>query len=535
MSITNTQTKYFTSGQIKFSAIRDTFGDLAGTDVRASDYARNAGDNVDWEAAGETKTISPRVPNATENADVATLSSPVSISENVNVTDTQGSIVIGNFNAGTITVTRYNDGVTGTEGHAVGSIGYFVDVSNVENLNLSVTVLDTATRGSGLTASDNSIALSTGYPQTITSKRFKVAFDMTNSQGPGRQATYARSFQLSISGDDGGINDWKTSQLRDSIVEYNITQSGTDEELEFADTNVPTWNDNLSKNVNKKMSVEGTIYANEVSKYALKFSEGEYNNLTIHVPDGGKIYGEGGAAGGGDGGGALYVRNMTSNRLVSITLGTNGQIWAGGGGGGNGNSGNSGSTLSCFTNSSHNSSYGFPHHRYYNAGDAVTACRANAPSGSYDVVVATATPTDLRGRCRGGGGYRAGHGWNSVNKIGYGCSPNWSLSCSSKIANNIAGGNGGTGGTGGVGQGFSNQSGPGSGNSGNSGNTNTCNATGANSSGNSGNSGGTGGTWGVAGSAGGGSAGFSILKRFANINQGFSLNTIKGTIGNMIV
>ena len=533
MSITNTQTKYFTSGQIKFSAIRDTFGDLAGTDVRASDYARNAGDDIDWEASGQTKTISPRVPNATENADIATLSSPVSISENVNVTDTQGSIVIGNFNAGTITVTRYNDGVTGTEGHAVGSIGYFVDVSNVENLNLSVTVLDTATRGSGLTASDNSIALSTGYPQTITSKRFKVAFDMTNSQGPGRQATYARSFQLSISGDDGGINDWKTSQLRDSIVEYNVTQdAGTnDEELEFADTNVPTWNDNLSKNVKKKFSVEGTIYANEVDKYALTFSEGEYNNLTIHVPDGGKIYGEGGAAGGGNGGGALYVRNMVSNRTVSITLGTNGQIWAGGGGGGNGNNGNSGSTLSCFTNSSHNSSYGFSHHRWYDDSEAITACRANAPSGSYDVFVATAVPTSVRSRCRGGT-FRAGQGWNSVNKQGYSCSPNWSLGCTSKIANNIAGGNGGNAGNGGVGQGFSNQSGPGSGNSGNPGNTNTCAATGANSSGNSGNSGGAGGTWGVAGSSGG-SAGFSILRRFANINQGFSINTIKGTIANM--
>ena len=127
MSITNTQTKYFTSGEIKFSAIRDTFGDLAGTDVRASDYLRNAGDDVDWEAPGQTKTISPRVPNATENADVST------------------------------------------------------------------------------------------------------------------------------------STDWEVSDLRDSIVEYNVTQdaSTSDEELEFADTNVPTWNNNLSKNVNKKMSVEG--------------------------------------------------------------------------------------------------------------------------------------------------------------------------------------------------------------------------------------------------------------------------------------
>ena len=227
MSITNTQTKYFTSGEIKFSAIRDTFGDLAGTDVRASDYLRNAGDDVDWEAPGQTKTISPRVPNATENADVST------------------------------------------------------------------------------------------------------------------------------------STDWEVSDLRDSIVEYNVVQdaSTSDEELEFADTNVPTWNNNLSKNVNKKMSVEGTIYANEVSKYALTFSDGEYNNLTIHVPDGGKIYGEGGAAGGGNGGGALYVKNTASYDNVSVTLGSNGQIWAGGGGGDHGTDGNSGSSISCFTNSTHNASY----------------------------------------------------------------------------------------------------------------------------------------------------------------------------------
>ena len=533
MSITNTQTKFFTSGQIKFSAIRDTFGDLAGTDVRASDYARNAGDDVDWEAAGETKTISPRVPNATENADIATLSSPVSISENVNVTDTQGSIVIGNFNAGTITVTRYNDGVTGTEGHAVGSIGYFVDVSNVENLNLSVTVLDTATRGSGAIASDNSIALSTDYPQTITSKRFKVAFDMTNSQGPGRQATYARSFQLSISGDDGGINDWKTSQLRDSIVEYNITQSGTDEELEFAPTNVPTWNNNLSKNVNKKMSVEGTIYADQTSKYALTFSTGEYNNLTIDVPNGGKIYGEGGAAGGGNGGGALYVKNTASYDNVSITIGSNGQIWAGGGGGRNGNSGNRGGTINCYANSLYNASYFVDADRHYNGSTAGNACQTtnNRPSGAYSINVQSANPTSLRNRCRGGN-IRAGHGWNPNNFYGYQCSPGWSLLCQARVPNNVSGGNGGNGGSGGVGQGFSNQGGPGSGNSGNSGNTRRCNTTGATSTGNSGNSGSSGGTWGVSGGGGGGSAGFALLRRGATINSGQSSNNVKGQVGN---
>ena len=400
MSITNTQTKYFTSGEIKFSAIRDTFGDLAGTDVRASDYLRNAGDDVDWEAPGQTKTISPRVPNATENADVST------------------------------------------------------------------------------------------------------------------------------------STDWEVSDLRDSIVEYNVTQdaSTSDEELEFADTNVPTWNNNLSKNVNKKMSVEGTIYANQVDKYALTFSDGEYNNLTIHVPDGGKIYGEGGAAGGGNGGGALYVKNTASYDNVSVTIGSNGQIWAGGGGGDNGTDGNSGSSISCFTNSTHNASYN-QGGRNYDSGAASNACTAAAPSGSYDVVVTNANPTDVRSRCRGGT-YRRGQGWNSTNLGGYSCSPAWSVSCSSKIANNIAGGNGGTGGNGGVGQGFSNQSAPGSGNSGNSGNTNTCAATGANSTGNFGNGGSSGGTWGV-GASNGGNAGFALLKQGTAINQGQTANNVKGPVGNI--
>ena len=127
-------------------------------------------------------------------------SATISVDETVNITDVQGTISTGNFTGGSITVTRYNDGVTGTEGHPVGSIGYFIDVNNVSGANISVTSVNTSLRGSGLIASDNSIALSTGYPQTITSTRFKIAFDMTNSQGAGRQATYARSFFINITG-----------------------------------------------------------------------------------------------------------------------------------------------------------------------------------------------------------------------------------------------------------------------------------------------------------------------------------------------
>ena len=394
MAINKTQTTYFSSGEIKFSAIRDTFGDLAGTNVSASDYLRNAGDDVDW---SDDPDISPRVPNATENADVATSSN------------------------------------------------------------------------------------------------------------------------------------WKTSQLRDSILEYNITQSGNNEELEFADTDTSEWNSNLSKNVTKQMNVTGVIYANQVNKYALKFDDGDYNNLTINVPNGGAIYGEGGAAGGGTGGSALYIRNISSYDHVSITLGSNGRIWAGGGGGSGGNSGNSGSTIACFNNTTFNTNASGD--RNLASANPLGACQAAAGGGVNQVNYYSANPNDVRSRCRGGS-FRSGQGWNSGNLTGYQCSPSWTVFCQGIIPNNIAGGNGGNGGNGGVGQGFSNQGGPGSGNSGNSGNTNTCATTGSNSSGNAGNSGITGGTWGVTPSPGG-SAGYAIVKKSTSVNQGSSSNTIKGGILNV--
>lgn len=394
MAINKTQTKYFTSGEIKFSAIRDTFGDLAGTNVSASDYLRNAGDDVDW---SDDPDISPRVPNATENADVATSSN------------------------------------------------------------------------------------------------------------------------------------WKTSQLRDSIIEYNITQSGNNEELEFADTDTSEWNSNLSKNVTKQMNVTGTIYANQVNKYALKFNDGDYNNLTINVPNGGVIYGEGGAAGGGNGGSALYIRNISSYDHVSITLGSNARIWAGGGGGSNGNSGNSGSSISCFSNAFFNTNASGS--RNLASANPLGACQAAAGGGVNQVNYYSANPNDVRTRCRGGS-FRRGQGWNSGNLTGYQCSPSWTVYCQGIIPNNVAGGTGGSGGNGGVGQGFSNQGGPGSGNSGNSGNTNSCATTGGSSSGNAGNSGITGGTWGVTPSPGG-QAGYAIVKKSATVNQGLSGNTVKGGILNV--
>lgn len=132
-----------------------------------------------------------------------------SVSGTVTITDTSGEILISNNSGISIIVERYNDlpaGSEGTEGHPVGDIGYFITFSQINNPSVSLNVLDTATRASGLTASDNSIAVSSGYPQTISGTKFKAAFDMTNSQGPGLQSTYVRSWSFTFSGtvDTGG-------------------------------------------------------------------------------------------------------------------------------------------------------------------------------------------------------------------------------------------------------------------------------------------------------------------------------------------
>ena len=401
MSITKTQTKYFTSGPIKFSEIRDTFGDLSGTPVRASDYKRNVDVDVDW--ASDT---SPRVPDATENEDVSS------------------------------------------------------------------------------------------------------------------------------------STDWQVSGFRDTITEYNVVQdaSSSDEELEYAVNNTSDWNNNLGKNVNKNFDIKGTIYSNEVSKYALKFTSGDYTNLYIDVNNGGAIYGEGGAAGDPsqnlDGGGALYINNTLDVDNVSIVIGNNGKIYAGGGGGHDGNQGNSGNSLSCYTLEAWNTGSVGGFDRAYNPSTALTKCKS-AASGSItlgNVNVTSANQNSVRSRCRGGT-YRRGHGWNGTNFVGYACSPDWTMTCSGRINNNVAGGNAGNGGNGGVGQGYSNQSNPGSGNSGNSGNCGECAVTGARSCGNTGNAGISGGSWGQASNSGG-SGGSAVHKKNTAVNQ-YSSNTLKGGITNI--
>ena len=55
--------------------------------------------------------------------------------------------------------------------------------------------------------------------------------------------------------------DWKTSQIRDSIKFYNVTQPSGDTNINL-DIDGLSWNSNLNKNIVKKMFIQGTCGSN---------------------------------------------------------------------------------------------------------------------------------------------------------------------------------------------------------------------------------------------------------------------------------
>jgi len=317
-------------------------------------------------------------------------------------------------------------------------------------------------------------------------------------------------------------NNWSIDSLRNTITDYVVTQSGTNEELSYTSNDTSTWNGNLSRNVLKKFDVTGTIYTNEVSKDALVFS-GNLYNLEIEVDENGQILGEGGASGGGNGGDALYVNNTYTKSDVEIR--SYGKIYSGGGGGASGNNGNSGGSINnCSSTSNFNTSNPFNTANGRNLGDAAPgqSCRA-ARSGATWV---SANQNSVRNRCRGGGARRGNGDYPGGS---YQCSPTWTILCQQTNYFSIGGGSGGIGGTGGPGRGFSNQNSSLAGNPGNSGGTNSCN--GGTSTGNSGNPGTDGGDWGQS-VVGGGSGGKAVLKKNARVEY-YTENTLKGSIQNI--
>lgn len=138
-------------------------------------------------------------------------------------------------------------------------------------------------------------------------------------------------------------NNLSVETFRDTINEVVVTQSGTDEEVEF-DSYFGT---NIAKNIRKRLEISGTVFSNETDKFAATLTTTEnIRNFDINVE--GNIYGAGGASGsqGGDGGGSLYIQSGGSNRNFNLNIKSGAKLWAGGGGGSQGDTG-SGSTKQC--------------------------------------------------------------------------------------------------------------------------------------------------------------------------------------------
>lgn len=117
----------------------------------------------------------------------------------VSITDNNGSVSINDQTSTNlqISVNRFSNVSGGTEGNPVGSVGYditFPQLGSTGDVDFEAYVNNTSQRANGLTASDNSIAVSSGYPQRLSANSFRVAFDMTNSVGEGRQATLVRNW-----------------------------------------------------------------------------------------------------------------------------------------------------------------------------------------------------------------------------------------------------------------------------------------------------------------------------------------------------
>ena len=309
---------------------------------------------------------------------------------------------------------------------------------------------------------------------------------------------------------------WKTSQIRDSIKFYNVTQPSGDSNIEF-DIDGLSWNSNLDKNVVKKMFIQGICGSNSTSDRAAQM-DATAHNLTIDVS--GDIFGCGALAvtddnnpDGLDGGDALDV--ITSGNNVKVNVQSTARIYAGGGGGEHGTEGAKGQDGTCFN---------------YIFGEVASGCGfcgdcSNLGAGYENY-----------GGCNSGGGCNCSGWW-----FWFGCRQT-TLStalCRKQDPQTVTGGTGGAGGDGGRGRGYNYQSGSLAGSSGSSGGAfqgcggfvGTITSGGQ---GETGETGGTGGDWGenganTADTGDGGTAGKAI-DRSTNVSVSgiINSNTIKG-------
>ena len=308
--------------------------------------------------------------------------------------------------------------------------------------------------------------------------------------------------------------DWKTSQIRDSIKFYNLTQAGGDTNVNL-DIDAQAWNGNLGRNIVKKMNLQGTCGSNNTSLRAAQVDQPAHN-LTIDVS--GDIFGCGAdttttGPDGADGGDALGVTGGGNN--IKVNLQSTARIYGGGGAGEHGAQGATGQSGTCFD---------------YIFGTVASGCGfcgdcSNLGSGYENY-----------GGCSNAGGCNCGGWW-----FWSGCS-NYVRStaqCRKQDPEDVAGGTGGTGGDGGRGRGYNYQSGSIAGATGSDGaafggcggydGTITAGGTGS-----TGETGASGGEWGADGgdtsnTGDGGDAGAAIFPSGISVTGSINSNTIKGS------
>ena len=145
---------------------------------------------------GSVEVLSTQLGGSQYNNATIVISQLTPVSVTQDIVDNQGTTSEVN----PFSIARYTaPGLSGTEGHPVGSILYTVNILDYTNPTLTARVINTSLRGSGINDPNDSIAVSAGYPRRISANTFEVAFDMISSQNANeRQATFVRNFELTM-------------------------------------------------------------------------------------------------------------------------------------------------------------------------------------------------------------------------------------------------------------------------------------------------------------------------------------------------
>ena len=153
-------------------------------------------------------------------------------------------------------------------------------------------------------------------------------------------------------------NNLSLSQFRNTIKYYNLNQSGTDLNLNVSSQ---TWNSNLSKNIVKRVNINGTCGSTTTGTAALLFNALVYNLQIIvngSVLGAGGVGGGGGTNGGNGGGGSnggSAISLVSSGGAINLLTTSGSAVYGGAGGGGGGGSGGYGAQGTCSYGDSYSS------------------------------------------------------------------------------------------------------------------------------------------------------------------------------------